>query len=671
MMGLTSRPDTSFSNHALLARELVKQHQLQVFHETDRLFAWLLVAQWVFAFLLAVWVSPLTWAGLSSSLNPHIGFSILLGAVIISVPIGFSIVYPGAGITRHLIAIGQMLMSGLLVHLSGGRVETHFHVFGSLALIAFYRDWRVLITASTVVAADHLIRGTLWPQSVYGVAEANWLRSLEHIGWVIFEDVFLVLNCVRSQQEMWEVATRQAQLITVHSEIEQLVTERTSELAEKKECLSAQAAALTQSAHDMAQLKDDAERANRAKSEFLANMSHEIRTPMTAILGYADLLLEEGDINQTPQHRVDAVRTIHRNGEHLLSLINDILDLSKIEVGKVGVESISCSPRQLLADVESLMKLRAQVRNLNLLIDVEGELPSSIQSDPTRLRQILVNLVGNAIKFTEHGGVRIIARHLPGERPLLTIDVVDTGTGMTPEQMEKLFRPFTQADTSTTRRFGGTGLGLTISKRLAEMLGGDVTIVESTPGVGTTFRVTIDAVAAVFNTESATLPSALETSAIAPPSAEPPAKMLLPACRILLAEDGPDNQRLISYILKKAGAEVSVVNNGRSAISEALTAMDDGQPFDVILMDMQMPIMDGYAATAALRNQGYTGPIIALTAHAMSGDRDKCLAAGCSDYATKPIDRKRLITQIAAQIASVVATDLQVGAPTIQQAPVC
>jgi CheY-like chemotaxis protein len=369
-------------------------------------------------------------------------------------------------------------------------------------------------------------------------------------------------------------------------------------------------------------------------------MSHEIRTPMTAILGYTDLLLTEGDITRAPDDRVDALQTIQRNGEHLLSLINDILDLSKIEVGKVGVESISCSPLQLLDEVESLMRLRAQEKNLSLQIELQGTLPTTIQSDPLRLKQIMVNLVGNAIKFTERGGVRMVAHYAPDHQEI-HFEVVDTGLGITPAEMQRLFTPFTQADNSTTRRFGGTGLGLTISRRLAEMLGGNVSIVDSAPGVGTTFRLTVQAVGATFGGE----PFVATTANIAQRAPKPTPK-LPQGYRILLAEDGPDNQRLITFILRKAGAEVTVVDNGHSAVESAVEAADAGCSFDMILMDMQMPIMDGYAATTNLRSRGYSGPIIALTAHAMAGDRDKCLAAGCNDYATKPIDRPQLLQQI-------------------------
>jgi len=227
--------------------------------------------------------------------------------------------------------------------------------------------------------------------------------------------------------------------------------------------------------------------------------------------------------------------------------------------------------------------------------------------------------------------------------------VIDTGLGMTLEQQQKLFRPFTQADTSTTRQFGGTGLGLTISKRLAEMLGGDVTILESTPGAGTTFRLVIDRVREL--PADAIVQPVIETPLAQAANNSAPAKATLPiGSRILIAEDGPDNQRLISYILQKAGADVTIVDNGRSAAQAALAKLDQGNPFDVILMDMQMPIMDGYAAIKLLRSEGYSLPIIALTAHAMSGDRERCLAAGCDDYATKPLDRNQLLAKIDALI---------------------
>ncbi len=383
-----------------------------------------------------------------------------------------------------------------------------------------------------------------------------------------------------------------------------------------------------------------ADAANRAKSAFLANMSHEIRTPMTAILGYADLLLEPA---QAPRDRLDAVQTIRRNGEHLLSIINDILDLSKIEAGRMVIEQIDVDPLTVIEEVFSLMQVRAKGKGLTLVSDLVFPQPVIIRSDPTRLRQILVNLVGNAIKFTETGGVTVRTSFVPAPQPRMRFSVQDTGIGIDPAALSNLFQPFTQADVSTTRRFGGTGLGLTISQRLATMLGGDIEV-ESTPGEGSTFTVWIGCESVSEDDMRFEAPLAESAGQSARSSGEP-ARL---SAHILLAEDGPDNQRLISYHLRKAGATVTIAENGRIAVERALAALREGRPFDVILMDMQMPEMDGYTASSLLRAEGFRGPIVALTAHAMSGDRDKCIHAGCSDYLTKPIDRDRLLATCAA-----------------------
>ncbi|NLX12820.1 MAG: PAS domain S-box protein [Phycisphaerales bacterium] len=389
-----------------------------------------------------------------------------------------------------------------------------------------------------------------------------------------------------------------------------------------------------------------AESANYSKSEFLANMSHEIRTPMTAILGFADLLRGslENQADITDECK-DAIDTIHRNGEYLLQIINDILDLSKIEAGKLVVEHLPCDPYQVMQEVKSLMQVRADAKGLSLAVEAVGVLPRTITTDPTRLRQILINLLGNAIKFTETGGARLFARFIESSDngPMIRFDVLDTGIGMSPEQIVGLFTPFQQADASMTRRFGGTGLGLTITKRLAVMLGGDIAV-ESEAGNGSAFHVTIatgplESVDLVDYSERGLPDSPAADSGVTPE----PSRI---QARILLVEDGPDNQRLISFLLRKAGAEVVLAENGAIAVEQVMSAREQGQAFDIILMDMQMPVMDGYQATRVLRERGYSGPIIALTAHAMEGDRAKCLAAGCDDFATKPIDRKRLVAII-------------------------
>ncbi len=350
--------------------------------------------------------------------------------------------------------------------------------------------------------------------------------------------------------------------------------------------------------------------------------------------------------------RADALQTIRRNGEHLLEVIGDILDLSKIEVGRFTVELKACAPAELVRDVVQLMSVRAEAKGLSLSLEFRGPIPATIRTDAMRLRQVLLNILGNAIKFTEHGGVQVSVRLRPGakgasdgECHALEIAVSDTGIGITDEQRAYIFEPFAQADSSTARRFGGTGLGLAICKRLAVMLGGDVTVC-SHPGVGSTFEVSIDTgpLAGVEMLDGA---GEHAVPAVATPADEPYDDLL--DCRVLLAEDGADNQRLIAFVLEKAGAAVTVVDNGQDAVTAALAAVAAGQPYDVILIDIQMPGMDGYTATARLRAADYHRPIVALTAHAMSGDRERCLEAGCDDYAIKPIDRLALLRIVATQ----------------------
>ena len=424
-------------------------------------------------------------------------------------------------------------------------------------------------------------------------------------------------------------------LSDVYDNLEHRVVERTSELETANRELRREARERIEAQLQLSQALAAAESSNRAKSEFLANMSHEIRTPMTAILGFSESLR---DSSLTDEERTEAVETIHRNGEHLLSLINDILDLSKVEAGKMPVERIACNPTQVVDEVLASMQRRAEAKGLTFGARYEGSIPSNVVMDPTRVRQILVNLTGNAIKFTECGSVGITVRYWEGATPSLEFEVADTGIGMTVEQTKLLFRPFTQADASMARRFGGTGLGLALSRRVAQLLDGQVELVRSEPGVGTCFRF-------VLPVTLGEVSGATELSGSRSEPDQSFAKCLPLPCRILLAEDGPDNQRLISLILRKAGAEVVVVENGEAAVERALEVNEE-RPFDVILMDMQMPILDGYEATRQLRKAGLATPIIALTAHAMASDRQKCLDAGCDDYATKPINRDGLISMI-------------------------
>lgn len=397
----------------------------------------------------------------------------------------------------------------------------------------------------------------------------------------------------------------------------------------------------------------EAKAATQAKSEFLAAMSHEIRTPMTSILGFAENLL---DPELGPDEQKSAIETIRRNGQHLLELINDVLDLSKIEANMLDVEQVRASLVPFVAELESLMRPRAVSKGLQFDVEYRGSVPETIVTDPTRLRQVLINLLSNAIKFTDSGSVRMAIRlaepAVSGgdalENHHLQFDVIDTGIGLSPDQTKRLFQPFSQGDTSTTRQFGGTGLGLVISRRITERLGGDVKV-QSTLGMGSTFSITV-AIGSLAGVRMLESPSCIESTPKIPELEQGSTEPLI--CRILLAEDGPDNQRLISYILTKAGADVTVVDNGKAAIETALAASfhrranDPQEPFDIVLMDMQMPVVDGYEATMRLRERGYTKPIIALTAHAMAEDREKCMEAGCDDFLTKPIARRKLIEVI-------------------------
>ncbi|MHB8897732.1 MAG: ATP-binding protein [Thermoguttaceae bacterium] len=385
-----------------------------------------------------------------------------------------------------------------------------------------------------------------------------------------------------------------------------------------------------------------AEEANRAKSEFLANMSHEIRTPMTAILGFTEVLLAH---LQDPED-LDAAHTIDRNGRHLLAIINDILDLSKIEAGKLRTERTTCSILEILSDIENLMRPGAEAKGLALRVTRDTPIPDAVQTDPLRLRQILLNLVGNAVKFTERGEVQVLVRIDPDPHgpQALQIDVRDTGIGMTPQELKTVFDPFVQASSSSTRKYGGTGLGLAICERLAGMLGGEIQA-SSLPGQGSTFSLVIPVVIP-DDAPAAELPPEPATAAIGAPGAQPPIRL---EGRVLLVEDGVDNQRLISLLLTKAGAHVTLARHGKEALDAVFPPHAVDRPmvvFDVILMDIQMPEMDGHEATRRLRQMGYTGPIVALSAHAYEQEICGILEAGCNEYLAKPIHRAELLRTI-------------------------
>lgn len=383
--------------------------------------------------------------------------------------------------------------------------------------------------------------------------------------------------------------------------------------------------------------KESAEAANLAKSQFLANMSHEIRTPLNGILGFTQVLLQDAQ-NISAEDREDYLQTIQTSGQHLLSLINDVLDLSKIEADRLVVESIACSPHQVISETIDGLRVRAIEKEIGLAYFWDGPIPETIQSDPHRLKQLLMNLVGNAIKFTDQGSVLIVA-HVDHSvsSPELVIEVRDTGLGIAPGKLQSVFEPFVQADSSVTRKFGGTGLGLSISRKIAEALEGSLEV-SSDLGKGSTFVIRIG-VGNLDSVRMSELPSI-------PAGADVKETQLcdgnLDQVRVLVVDDGDTNRKLIGLILERSGAKVKMAENGKVAVEMTRT-----MPFDVILMDMQMPVMDGYSASRCLRDEGYTRPIIALTANAMMGDREKCERAGCSGFLAKPINSDELVSLVA------------------------
>lgn len=405
-------------------------------------------------------------------------------------------------------------------------------------------------------------------------------------------------------------------------------------LARQNEALEIEVANRTA---DLQQAVALAESANRTKSDFLANMSHELRTPLNAILGFTDLLYRGADRGDETERR-DWLATIRQCGEHLLTLINQILDLSKVESGKLDLERMPCSPAALVAEVVSILRPKAAEKGISLAAEFRTPLPEKIVTDPMRFRQLLVNLVGNSIKFTEQGGAAVIASIIgPHENACLEIEVTDSGIGIPQDKLDSIFEAFTQADASVTRRYGGTGLGLSIVRKIAGALGGTVRVT-SAPGKGSTFTVQLPIGSvvgvAMIDARDEAVASKLRMSS-AP--VESPTGTALKG-RILIVEDGETNRKVLALILGRAGADVSLAENGRVAVE-----LVQRETFDLVLMDMQMPVLDGYSATQEIRTLGFTLPIIALTANTMAGDREKCLSAGCDSFLSKPVDADLLM----------------------------
>lgn len=479
---------------------------------------------------------------------------------------------------------------------------------------------------------------------------AQGKRTITTILW--FGGVFVVSFGIATSLVIWRAVL--ARIANLDEQARAIASDQSRAVRvglEGDDELASLSLSINQMVERLESARSAAEASARTKSDFLANMSHEIRTPMTAILGFTDLLL---DPSTRESERGDFARRIRGGGEHLLEVINDILDFSKIDAGAMKFELIDADPSTLVSEIISMCAHRATGKGLELSAEFPTPLPARIRTDPTRLRQILLNLVGNAIKFTEKGGVVVRTEMTPAGT--LRFSVIDTGVGIAPGALPRMFRAFEQADSSMTRRFGGTGLGLAISNRLASLLNGDLTV-SSTLGTGSTFvceipageltgvelvqqpgkrsegenRVVQERLTTAAATQSPVGRDANEGDAVAGP---------LTGLRVLLVEDGPDNQRLVKHFLQASGASVEVASNGREGVDTLRAA---ARPFDLVLMDMQMPVLDGYAATAELRASGVRTPIIAFTAHALPEEFQKCRAAGCDDRLTKPIRREKLV----------------------------
>ena len=484
--------------------------------------------------------------------------------------------------------------------------QATYYAGGALSPPSF---WNVLIPMSAIALLGRRW-GAFW--TVLVVAEAVCIVWLERSG-LRFQNTVLP----ERRALYWFVSiSALATLIMLSG----LVYERTKDIA-LHSLESANAA--------LARARDDAERASGAKSDFLAILTHEIRTPMTAILGFADVLRDEWTEREFPARQIDALARIQRSGRELLETINDLLDLSKIEAGKLELERIAFSPAELVAEVLEPLLPRAAELGLELALELFPPLPGVVQSDPARLRQVAVHLIENALAFTARGAVKVSLGVAHEDRVYLDLRVRDTGFGIPAERLATLFQPALRRASESASSTRGIGLGLAMCKRLTELLGGRIEV-ESELGRGSTFRVLVPIAGA-------------EGAPWSPADAAAAHEL---RARVLVVDDGPDNLRLISHLLGRAGAQVVTASDGRAALAAVEEAERAARPFDVVLMDMQMPEMDGYTATAELRRRGFTRPILALTAHAVPGTRESCLAAGCDDFATKPVNRRELIERI-------------------------
>jgi PAS domain S-box-containing protein len=687
------------------ADELFREQQENTYRDTDRLFARLMFFQWIAAVVAAVVITPFTWDGEARAVHIHVWAAVFLGGAITVFPIWMTRVWPGAAITRHVIAVAQMLMSALFISLSGGRIETHFHVFGSLVILSFYRDWRILISATIVVGLDHFVRGIYWPYSVYGVLGASPWRSIEHAGWVAFEDIFLVISCLRSIREMRFIANRTAaveaserdfreifelapigvvvvdldyRFVRVNSAYCQITGYSAEELAMRRSlditvsddvdateemsrklhnepspyyfekryvrknseiCWVGCTVSLirgpdnkplyilgmvediserkkTQSELTLA--KEEADRANRAKSEFLSRMSHELRTPLNAILGFGQLL-ERYKLDEKQKSCLDHIK---KAGRHLLDLINEVLDISRIEADRLQLSLEPVCVMDALREGLDLVRPLAAEHGITLIGPIGANADSHVLADRQRLKQVLLNLLTNGVKYTPTGGEVCVSYETNDSG--IRIKISDTGIGIPKEKMSRVFTPFDRLGAEQSG-IEGNGLGLALCQRLVRAMEGTIGV-DSVSQRGSTFWVQLSAADSPLKIRSQKQNVTVDKA----PS------LFTEARTVLYIEDNFSNLMLVEELLKgEQNVELLTAMQGRIGLDLARKHAPD-----LILLDLHLPDLPGWDVLNQLQSNDATRhiPVVVVSADATRQQIDRLTAGGARGYLTKPIN---------------------------------